>query len=500
MIFSLSSTVLLHGVISAVIMAAISDRRKILQKLFAVFLSFSGLLLVFRMWQLYRPDSGFQFIDRVPWISSMGAFYHLGVDGISLSLILLTFVVVFICILSLCSMEKQSFSSACALIFFVQAMAIGAFLARDGLLFYVFWEASLIPMFLYIGICGGADRWHASKKYFLFTMFGSLFFLLSIMYLGLKAGDFSLFSFYRLPLSMGEQKALFIAFTLAFAIKLPMFPFHSWLPDAHTQASTAGSMLLAAILLKLGGYGFLRFNLPITPDASAFYAPWMVGLSLIAIIYIGLVTLVQADVKRLIAYASISHMGMITLGIFVIYLLPEVAHKSAGLLGLSGAVVHMIGHGFSSAGLFLGFGLMYRRLGSRQIADYGGMMRIMPILSCFFMLYMLSNIGFPGTAGFVGEFFIIFSTMAANFWIAACAVLTMVISAAYSLNLVRHVFYGRVTNTDALALIDIDGFEKLPLLLLAGIILFIGIYPGFILTIVEHAIHGVLQLSMYRKL
>lgn len=500
MIFPLSSIILFHGVFSAIIMALISDKYKILQKISAIFLSFSGVLLVLRMWQLYQPDSGFQFIDRVPWISSIGVFYYLGVDGIALSLVLLTFAVVFICILSLCSMHQQDFSRACSLIFFVQAMTIGAFLACDGLLFYVFWEASLIPMFMYIGICGGADRWHAAKKYFLFTIFGSLFFLISILYLGLKAGDFSLFSFYRLPLTMVEQKALFVAFTLAFAIKLPMFPFHSWLPDAHTQASTAGSMLLAAILLKLGGYGFLRFNLPITPDASALYAPWMVGLALIAIIYIGLVTLVQDDVKRLIAYASISHMGMVTLGVFVIYLLPEFSDKSLGLLALSGVVVHMIGHGFGSAGMFLGFGLMYRRLESRRVADYGGMMRIMPVLSCFFMLYILSNIGFPGTAGFVGEFFIIFAALAANFWIAVCAVLTMVISAAYSLNLVRHVFYGRVTNTDALSLMDIGGFEKLPLILLAGMIFFIGMYPGFVMSTVAHSLEGVLQLSMDRKL
>ena len=482
------SLILWHGLIAAIIMSQLARSSIWLQKSTAVIISMLGCGLTGYLWYGFIPNQAFQFVEKVPWIAHLGAFYHLGVDGISLNLVILTMVIVFLSILSICVIQEKNIASACTWVFLVQAMSIGAFLALDGLLFYLFWEASLLPMFLYIGLCGGGNRWFAARKYFLFSLFGSLFFLVSILYLGLKAGDFSFSSFYQLQLNLNEQLLLFTAFTLAFAIKLPMFPLHSWLPDAHTQASTSGSMLLAAILLKLGGYGFMRFNLPITPDASMLLAPLMTVLSIIAIIYIGFVAAVQSDIKRLIAYASISHMGMITLGLFVAYLMPGSVQESTRIIGISGVLVHMISHGLSSAGLFLCFGLVYHRLGTRDIKDYGGLMRVMPIYSGFFMLFILSNIGFPGTAGFVGEFFVIYATCAANLWLAGLAVLTMVLSATYSLGLVKQVFYGRVNNMQLLTVMDINWSEKLLLGLLSLMIIGVGIAPDIITASSVHAI------------
>lgn len=493
-----ASTILMHGFVSAALLQLVGSFSRLAHVTVALVSSLVGLFIALVMWYYYVPSPGFQYVEQYQWISSLGASYHLGVDGISMVLILLTFVIVFISVMVVC-LEGKNISTECSLIFLIQATTIGSFCALDGLLFYLFWEASLLPMFFYIGGFGGRDRWHASKKYFIFTLAGSLFFLISILYLGFRCGDFSFLAFYDLDLSLWEQKVLFVAFTLAFAIKLPMFPLHSWLPDAHTQASTSGSMLLAAILLKLGGYGFLRFNLPITPDASQYFAFAMVVLSLIAIIYIGFVALVQQDIKRLIAYASISHMGMVTLGLFVVYLLPEALLKDFGLLSLTGVVVHMISHGFSSAGLFLGFGFLYRRMGSRELSDFGGLMGIMPVLSCCFFLFILSNIGFPGTGGFVGEFMIVVSAMAAHFWVACFAVVTMLLSAAYSLYLVRNVFYGKVSGSHALTLMDVSYFEKVPLFMFVVLIFMIGLYPNSIVRTSEESLRGlVLDATRYK--
>ena len=493
-----ASTILLHGFISAAGLQLLAPCGEWIKRSAAVAASLVGLCLACLMWYHYVPSPGFHFVEQYQWISTLGASYHLGVDGISMMLILLTFVIVFIAIIVVC-LEGKDLSTECSLIFLIQATTVGSFCALDGLLFYLFWEASLLPMFFYIGGFGGKERWHASKKYFIFTLAGSLFFLISILYLGFRCGDFSFLSFYDLDLNLWEQKVLFVAFTLAFAIKLPMFPFHSWLPDAHTQASTSGSMLLAAILLKLGGYGFLRFNLPITPDASQYFALAMVVLSLIAIIYIGFVALVQQDIKRLIAYASISHMGMVTLGLFVVYLLPNSIMKDSGLLGLTGVVVHMISHGFSSAGLFLGFGLLYRRMGTRALKDFGGLMGSMPVLSCCFFLFILSNIGFPGTGGFVGEFMVILSSLAAHFWIALLAVSTMLLSAGYSLYLVRNVFYGKVSDSQSLSLVDVSFIEKVPLFIFVALIFTIGLYPNAIVRTSEESLRGlVLDATRYK--
>ena len=498
MSMALLSLIVWHGMISACLMAWLRDCRQFWQRVAALICAGLGCVWVIAAQQAFQPTQGLQLVERLAWIPSMGVYYHLAMDGIALSMILLTTVIVLLCVLSICIMEEEGIAAACGWIFFVQAMCMGAFLAQDGLLFYLFWEASLLPMFLYIGLNGGSQRWLAARKYFLFTLFGSLFFLVSILYLGHKAGEFSLGAFYATTLTQTEQLALFMAFTLAFAIKLPMFPLHSWLPDAHTQASTAGSMLLAAILLKLGGYGFLRFNLPITPYASWYMAPAMVMLSIIAIIYIGFVAVAQTDVKRLIAYASISHMGMVTLGIFVIYCMPDTVKSTTQHIALSGIIVHMISHGLSAAGLFLGFGMMYQRIGSREVKDYGGLMRIMPIMSAFFMVFILSNIGFPGTAGFVGEFLVIFASSAASFWIALAAVSTMVLSAAYSLGLVKQVFYGRVINMELLSVMDVAWAEKGLLTVLCVLIAYVGIAPQGILSMTDHALKTLLEQSHYQ--
>jgi NADH-quinone oxidoreductase subunit M len=495
----LLSSIVLHGVVGCVLMQAVSTQRVGIQRLTAVLMALIGIALSSYLWFAYVPSTEFQFIENREWIPSMGARYQLGVDGISVHLVVLTYWVVLASVMTAC-LESSAVASSCALIYFTQAMAVGAFCALDGLLFYLFWESSLLPMFLYIGAFGAAKRRHAAKKYFLYTLLGSLLFLLATLYLGFQAGQFSFSAFYQLPLTLLEQQLLFIAFTAEVAIKLPMFPLHSWLPDAHTQAPTAGSMLLAAILLKLGGYGFLRYNLPITPDASLFFSPWMVILSLIAIVYIGCVAYQQTDVKRLIAYASISHMGMVTLGCFSLYLLPDAIITQIGLLGLSGVLFHMISHGFSSAGLFCAFGMLYQRVGSRSVNDFGGLMRVVPILSGFFFLFVLSNIGFPGTGGFVGEFLIIVASMSAQFWIALLAASTMLLSAIYSLVLVRRVFYGKISTSHMLALFDLSVSERTILVLLSVLIIVLGCYPALIMDKAEHSLRALTILSTYSKI
>lgn len=495
----LLSVLVLHGVLSAGIMLLMRRSVAWVQKAWAILLSLFGLGGSYFLWCSTDGTGGFQWVERVDWIPMLGSSYHLGVDGIAVGLIVLTFLVVFFCVASIVCTEYNHLAEMFALVFFTQAMTIGVFCALDGLLFYFFWEAGLLPMYMYIGVFGGDHKRHATCKYFLFTFLGSVIFLVGILYLGYHCGEFSLLTFSHWHLTFIEQCFLFMAFTLAFAIKLPMFPLHSWLPDAHTQAPTAGSMLLAAILLKLGGYGFLRFNLPITPDASFFFAPLMIGLSLVSIVYIGLVALTQMDIKRLIAYGSISHMGMVTLGIFLLYLLPD--HDAQyRTLALSGAVTHMIGHGLSSAALFLSFGMLYTRMGSRSLSEYGGMMRVMPIYSAFFMLFILSNIGFPGTAGFVGEFLILLSAVATDMKVAAIAALTMLLSAAYSLRLVKTVFYGGVSQVKALSVTDIDAIDKAVLMGLSVVILGIGLYPQCVVSVIETSVADLLQLAIATKI
>jgi NADH-quinone oxidoreductase subunit M len=415
-----------------------------------------------------RLATGFQFTEFAPWIQSFNVNYHLGIDGISLLLILLNSFTTVLVIIAGWEVIKERVAQYLASFLFLSGVMNGVFSALDALLFYVFFEATLIPMFIIIGVWGGPKRVYAAFKFFLYTLAGSLLSLVALIYLyNVSDGSFSLLDYYRLPLPIVPQIMIFIAFMLAFAVKVPMWPVHTWLPDAHVEAPTGGSVVLAAIMLKLGAYGFIRLSLPIVPDASHTLAGFVIALSLIAVVYIGLVALVQADMKKLIAYSSVSHMGFVTLGIFIFN-----AH------GLEGAIIQMISHGFVSGALFLCVGVLYDRIHSRQIADYGGVVNTMPVFAALFMLFAMANSGLPGTSGFVGEFLVIMGAVKANFWYAAAAATTLIFGAAYTLWMYKRVIFGAVANPRVGALSDINLREFLVLGLLALAVLTMGVWPN----------------------
>mgnify|MGYP001349247440 CR=1 FL=1 len=443
--------------------------------------------------------SQFQFVERVDWIDALAAEYYVGVDGLSLLLVALTVFANVLVVLSQDSLYARVEQSYLALFFLMQAVTVGVFVALDGVLFYLFWESTLLPMYMAVGIWGSKDRLYAASKFFLFTFAGSLLLLLAIVYLGLQAESFALPVWYDLPLTWLEQCLLFVMFSAAFAVKLPMFPVHIWLPDAHTEAPAAGSLILAALLLKVGAFGFLRFNLPITPDASATFAPVMVVLSIIAVLYIGLLALSQQDIKRLIAYASISHMGMVTLGIFSVYLIAtEVAFAKE--MALLGACVQMIAHAFSSGGMFLAFGMLYARYPKRAMSDYGGLADTMPIFVVFFVWFTLSNIGLPGTAGFVGELMIFMSSFYIHPFMSAMVVITVLLSASYSLWMVRRVFYGPVQVAALHTLEDLHYREMLPLGLIGVAILGLGCLPQVLMGYLTPSVQQLLTWSLVSKI
>ncbi|HYD63785.1 MAG TPA: NADH-quinone oxidoreductase subunit M [Noviherbaspirillum sp.] len=433
--------------------------------------------------QFDKAAHGFQFIEKAAWIERFNVNYHLGVDGISVWFVLLTaFITVIVVIAGWEVIEKRVAQYMGAFLILSGAM-IGVFCALDGLLFYVFFEATLIPMFIIIGVWGGPNRVYAAVKFFLYTLLGSLLTLVAIIYLYFKAGgSFDILTWHKLPLPLDVQVMIFFAFLMAFAVKVPMWPVHTWLPDAHVEAPTGGSVVLAAIMLKLGAYGFLRFSLPIAPDASHSLAGFIITLSLIAVIYIGLVALVQADMKKLVAYSSIAHMGFVTLGFFVF-----------NDMATQGGIVQMISHGFVSGAMFLCIGVLYDRMHSRQIADYGGVINTMPKFAAFFVLFSLANCGLPATSGFVGEFMVILGTVKYNFWIGMLAATALIFGAAYSLWLVKRVVFGAVGNKHVAELQDLNAREFVMLGILAIAVIAMGVYPAPFTDLMQTSVDDLLK-------
>ncbi len=448
----------------------------------------------------FRTDTHLlQLVERYNWVEQVNIQYFLGIDGISLPLILLTSLILPLVVIASWRSVSDRQAKYLATFAIMTGLMNGVFAAQDAILFYVFWEAMLIPMFLIIGIWGGPNRIYATLKFFLFTFFGSVFMLVALIYLGVQAQSFGIPAIQDLPLSMAAQKWIFVAFLLAFAVKIPMWPVHTWLPDAHVEAPTAGSVVLAALMLKMGGYGFLRFSLPITPDAANELTGLMIALSLIAIVYIGFVALAQQDMKKLIAYSSIAHMGFVTLGIFVVYQLATGQGDSA-LLGMQGAMVQMISHGLISAAMFLCVGVLYDRMHSRQIADYGGVVNSMPKFATLMMLFVMANAGLPGTSGFIGEFFVILSSFQASFWYALAAGMTLVLGAGYSLWLYKRVIFGPIANDRVAKLSDVNNLEMLVLGLLAIGVLGLGLYPQPLLNIMEPTLQHLIECGIQSKL
>lgn len=441
-----------------------------------------------------------QFEEKTSWISYFDINYHIGVDGISMPLIILTTFSTILVLIAGWEVIQNRPAHYMAAFLMMEGLIIGVFSSLDAILFYAFWEASLIPMLLIIGIWGGDNRVYAAVKFFLYTFLGSVFMLVSLIYMYNKGGSFSILDMHNLSLTATEQAWIFWAFFMAFAVKVPMFPVHTWLPDAHVQAPTGGSVILAAIMLKMGGYGFFRFSLPITPDASLQFSDVVIVLSLIAIVYIGFVALVQRDMKKLIAYSSISHMGFVTLGVFALFLAYKPGSAEGALLGLEGAMVQMISHGFISAAMFLVVGVLYDRLHSREISTYGGVINSMPKFTGFAVLFAMANAGLPGTSGFVGEFMVILAAVQANIWYAVLAGTTLIVGAAYTLWMVKRVFWGPITNPAVETLNDINGREFFILATLALAVLIMGLYPQPVIEVMHSSIDHLLNQALTSKL
>ncbi len=485
------------GAVAALLTGGDAHARK--ARLIAASVAIINLLLCIPLYLAFDPSRfAMQFQEDHLWIHVYKIHYALGVDGISLAMIILTNFTGLLVILAGCQAIKVRVAQYMAAFLIMQGMMIGVFAATDAILFYVFWEGMLIPMYLSIGMWGSANRRYAAVKFFLYTFLGSILMLIALLYLYNQTGSFSIQHFYGLHLPVSVQTALFFAFFLAFAVKVPMWPVHTWLPDAHTEAPAGGSVVLAALMLKLGIYGFLRFSMPITPEACDHLAWFMIILSLIAIIYIGLVAIVQTDMKKLIAYSSIAHMGFATLGCFMVYdIIRHVATLKGAYMSLEGAVIQMISHAFGSGAMFLGVGILADRLvsHSRNIKDYSGVATSMPIFAAFFMLFAMSNVGLPGTAGFVGEFMVIMSAFQARFWVAMIAALTLILASAYTLWMYKRVFFGSIVSHEVAAMRDIHWLEKTNYILLAVGVFFIGLYPAPVLQILHATIGHILAIS-----
>ncbi|MEN9384057.1 MAG: NADH-quinone oxidoreductase subunit [Pseudomonadota bacterium] len=450
-----------------------------------------GLLVTVPIYTGFDAASAaLQFTEKSVWIERFNIHYHLGVDGIALWLVLLTAFITVVVVIAGWEAISERVNQYMGAFLILSGLMIGVFTAADAMLFYIFFEATLIPMYLIIGIWGGPNKIYAAFKFFLYTLLGSLLMLVALIYLyNVSGGSFDLATWYKLPLSKSAQTALFFAFFAAFAVKVPMWPVHTWLPDVHVEAPTGGSAVLAAIMLKLGAYGFLRFSLPIAPDASHQWAGLIIVLSLIAVVYVGLVAMVQQDMKKLVAYSSVAHMGFVSLGFFLF-----------NDLSVSGAIVQMIAHGFVSAAMFLGIGVLYDRVHSREISSYGGVVNTMPNFTAFALLFTMANCGLPGTAGFVGEWMVILGAVKANFWVGVLAASALIFGAAYSLWMFKRVYLGPVANDDVKGLTDIGKREFLVMSLLAVMVLYMGIHPKPFTDVMNASVTQLLQHVAVSKL
>jgi NADH-quinone oxidoreductase subunit M len=486
----LSLCIWLPIVFGVAVLAIGNDRNPAPARWVALAGSVAGFLLSLYLWQSFELTADMQFVENSPWIPRFNINYHLGVDGISMPFVILNSFMTVLVVIAHWEVVTDKVSQYLAAFLIMSGTINGVFSSLDAIVFYVFFEAMLIPMFLIIGVWGGPNRVYAAVKFFLYTLLGSLLMLAAFIYLYQQTnGSFEILDFHKVPLAMAPQVLVFLAMFMSFAVKVPMWPVHTWLPDAHVEAPTGGSVILAAITLKIGGYGFLRFNLPIAPDASHLLDTFMITLSLIAVVYIGLVALVQNDMKKLIAYSSISHMGFVTLGFFIF--------NEQGMLG---GLVQMISHGFVSAAMFLCVGVLYDRVHSREIGAYGGVANTMPVFAAFFVFFAMANSGLPATSGFVGEFFVILGTIKVSFWYAFLAATTLIFGAAYTLWMTKRVIYGAVANDHVAKLKDVGARELTFLVLLAVAVLAMGIYPKPFSDVMNPSIDGLLKHVAESKL
>ncbi len=500
--FGLLSLLIWLPIVGGLVVLAAGDRNAAAARWIALAVSLITFVASLQLYAGFEVGTAaYQFIEGSSWIPLLNSTYYLGVDGISLPLILLTTFITIPVMIAAWKVIEERVTQYYAAFLIMEGLMVGVFAALDALLFYFFWEAMLIPMFLIIGVWGGPRRVYATIKFFLYTFLGSVFMLIALVYMYLESGSYEIASFHRLPLSMTEQLWIFLAFFAAFAVKIPMFPVHTWLPDAHVEAPTGGSVVLAAVMLKMGGYGFLRFSLPIAPDAARELDVLIITLSLIAVVYIGFVALVQTDMKKLIAYSSIAHMGFVTLGCFLMFdIFARTGSLQGAGMGIDGAMVQMVSHGLVSGAMFLCVGVMYDRLHSRDISAYGGVVNTMPKFAAFMVLFAMANAGLPGTSGFVGEFLVIIASFKASFWYALLATTTLVLGAAYTLWLVKRVIFGPVANEHVAALTDLNSRELLVLGALAIGVLLLGLWPAPLLDVMRASVAQLVEQVMVSKL